>query len=45
MGEDDRPALSRMRRLILVFLIVAAAIASWSFVLWTFRAVLRALGG
>jgi hypothetical protein len=45
MGEDGRPALSRTRRLLLVFLIVAAAVAAWSFVLWAFNAVLRALGG
>ena len=45
MVQDNRKALGRMQQLLLVLLIVVAAIASWAFVIWAFRLLLRSLNG
>ena len=45
MVRDVQPAFAKARRLLLIFLIAAAAIVSWVFVLWALRSLLRDLGG
>ena len=45
MVRDVQPAFAKTRRLLLIFVIAAAAVASWLFVLWALRSVLRDLGG